>query len=225
MRILLVEDETALAEALSELLRAGGYSVDRAATGGAAAELASANPYDLVILDWSIPPPSGIELLSEWRAAGNDVPVLMLTGRVGIEDRVDGLDRGADDYLTKPFPIAELMARVRSLLRRGARPVQDVLRARQLVMDRTARLVSVRGRSLDLSPKEFAVLEQLLLHRDEVLDRAHLGEHAWDRAFDPLSNVIDVTVHRLRKKIAALGEPDLLQTVKGVGYIIRDETA
>ncbi|HKI87337.1 MAG TPA: winged helix-turn-helix domain-containing protein, partial [Thermoanaerobaculia bacterium] len=100
-----------------------------------------------------------------------------------------------------------------------------VLRARQLVMDRTARLVSVRGRSLDLSPKEFAVLEQLLLHRDEVLDRAHLGEHAWDRAFDPLSNVIDVTVHRLRKKIAALGEPDLLQTVKGVGYIIRDETA
>ena len=223
MRILLVEDETALADALMELLRSEGYSVDLATAGRHAAELADLNPYDLVILDWSIPPPSGIDLLNEWRGAGNNVPVLMLTGHTGLEDRVDGLDSGADDYLTKPFPIAELLARVRSLLRRRERPVKDVLSAGALLMDRTARKVSVSGRTLTLSPKEFAVLEQLLLYRGTVLDRAHLAEHAWDRAFDPLSNVIDVTVHRLRKKIDAHGGNGLLVTVKGAGYMIGDE--
>lgn len=225
MRVLLVEDETTLADALAELLRSEGYSVDLATTGASAAELACLNPYDLVILDWSIPPPSGLELLSRWRAEGNSVPVLMLTGHTGLEDRVDGLDRGADDYLTKPFPIAELLARVRSLLRRRERPLHDVLVVGDLMMDRTAHRVSVEGEPLALSPKEFAVLEQLLLHRGTVLDRSHLAEHAWDRAFDPLSNVIDVTVHRLRKKIEAVGQGDLLHTIKGVGYMIRSEQA
>lgn len=225
MRILLVEDEATLADVLVELLRSEGYSVDLATNGSSAAEFACLNPYDMVVLDWSIPPPSGLELLSRWRAEGNNVPVLMLTGHTGLEDRVDGLDSGADDYLTKPFPIAELLARVRSLLRRRERLLQDVLTAGSLVMDRTAHRVSVDGQPLALSPKEFAVLEQLLLYRGTVLDRSHLAEHAWDRAFDPLSNVIDVTVHRLRKKIEAVGEANLLLTVKGVGYMIRSEQA
>ncbi len=225
MRILLVEDESSLADALLDLLRSEGYSVDLATTGNHAAELASLSPYDLVILDWSIPPPSGLDLLAQWRGQGSEVPVLMLTGHTDLEDRIDGLDSGADDYLTKPFPIAELLARVRSLLRRRERPLQDVLSAGDLVMDRTAHRVTVAGQPLDLSPKEFAVLEQLLLYRGRVLDRSHLAEHAWDRAFDPLSNVIDVTVHRLRKKIEAEGQESLLLTVKGVGYMIRGEQA
>ncbi|HBL25896.1 MAG TPA: DNA-binding response regulator [Acidobacteria bacterium] len=225
MRILVVEDEEVLAEAVVEALRQESHAVDRACDGAEADELAAVNTYDLIILDWTIPPPSGIDLLRTWRRAGRETPVLMLTGRSGVHDRVDGLDTGADDYLTKPFSLVELRARVRSLLRRGVRPLQDLLQADDLEMDRSARRVTVAGAALDLSPKELALLEYLLLNRDRVVSRGEIAEHVWDDSFDPLSNVIDVTVHRLRRKIDGDRAERLLHTLKGIGYVLRSRRA
>lgn len=223
MRLLVVEDEEALAEAVVEALRLEHYAVDLAADGSTADELMMVNDYDLVVLDWSIPPPTGIELLERWREQGSETPVLMLTGRTSIEDRVDGLDRGADDYLTKPFSLEELLARVRSLLRRREKELNMELSADDLVMDRAACVVKVDGAEVGLSPKEFTVLEYLLTRRDEVVSRTDLIEHAWDDAFDSMSNVVDVVVHRLRKKIDGDRELRLLHTVKGAGYLLRSE--
>ncbi|HEY2737074.1 MAG TPA: response regulator transcription factor [Thermoanaerobaculia bacterium] len=223
MRILVVEDEEVLADALAEGLRDESYAVDLATRGTEADELMAVNAYDLVILDWTIPAPSGIELLRMWRRAGNDTPVLMLTGRAGVADRVGGLDTGADDYLTKPFAFDELLARARSLLRRRARPLVAALTAGDLEMDRSAHTVRVAGEGIDLAPKEFAVLDYLLLHKGKVVSRAELSEHVWDDSFDSLSNVVDVTVYRLRKKIDGERAEKLVQTLKGVGYVLRDE--
>ncbi len=225
MRILVVEDEAVLADAIVEVLRDEAYAVDLATDGTAASELMEVNTYDLVVLDWTIPPPSGIELLTEWRAAGRATPVLMLTGRAEVEDRVSGLDCGADDYLTKPFSLAELLARVRSLLRRRDKPLQTVLAVDDLEMDRAARQVTVGGEPVELSPKEFALLEFLLRRPDEVVTRTQLTEHVWDDSFDAMSNVVDVTVYRLRKKIDGDRELKLLHTLKGVGYVLRSRRA
>ena len=225
MRILVVEDEPSLAEAVAEVLRDEAYAVDVATCGAAADELKGVNEYDLVILDWTIPAPSGIELLRKWRGAGDDTPVLMLTGRADVADRVGGLDTGADDYLTKPFSFDELLARARSLLRRRARPLVPALTAGDLVMDRSGHAVRVAGQLVDLSPTEFAVLEYLLTRKGQVVSRTELSEHAWDDSFDPLSNVIDVIVYRLRRKIDGGREEKLLQTLKGVGYLLRDQRA
>ncbi|HSG41408.1 MAG TPA: response regulator transcription factor [Thermoanaerobaculia bacterium] len=225
MRILVVEDEQVLAQALCEALEGEFYAVDLAADGQTASELADVNEYDLIVLDWTIPPPSGIELLRSWRQRGSDTPVLMLTARSGIDDRVDGLDTGADDFLTKPFSLQEFLARVRSLLRRRAKPLQTTLVAGDLEMDRAARRVTVAGQSLDLSPKEFALLEYLLNRKDEVVTRAEISEHVWDDSFDSVANVIDVTVHRLRKKIDGESCAKLLHTLKGVGYVLRSQRA
>jgi DNA-binding response OmpR family regulator len=223
MRILVVEDERVLAEALVEALQQEFHAVDLARDGETASELADVNEYDLIVLDWTIPPPTGIELLRSWRRAGRETPVLMLTGRSAVGDRVDGLDTGADDYLTKPFSLVELQARVRSLLRRRAKPLQSLLQADDLEMDRAARRVTVGGRPLDLSPKEFALLEYLLSRKDQVVTRTEISEHVWDDSFDPLGNVVDVTVHRLRRKIDGEREKRLLHTLKGVGYVLRGE--
>lgn len=217
MRILLVEDDEVLAVGLVEALEEDRYAVDLARDGATADELAAVSDYDLAILDWSIPPPTGLDLLGRWRARGLDLPVLMLTGRKTLEDRVSGLDTGADDYLTKPFAVAELLARVRSLLRRRERPLQPVA-AGDLELDRAARRVTVAGEPVHLSPKEFGVLEYLLAHRDEAVSRQDLGEHVWDHAWDPVSNTLDVIVYRLRKKIDADRPDRLLHTVPGVGY-------
>lgn len=225
MRVLVVEDEPALADALVELLTREAYATDHAADGSTAEELVSINTYDLVILDWTIPPPTGIELLRTWRRQGLDFPVLMLTARVSVGDRVDGLDTGADDYLAKPFSLVELLARVRSLLRRRDRPLQAALVAGDLEMDRSAHRVTVAGSELVLSPKEFGLLEYLLIRRGEVVTRTDLSEHVWDDHFDPLGNVIDVTVHRLRKKVDGEREDRLIHTVKGVGYVLRSKRA
>ena len=221
MRILIVEDEAVLAQALVEVLEGEFYAVDQAGDGETASEMAEINNYDLVVLDWTIPPPTGIELLRLWRRPGKDMPVLMLTARSGIDDRVDGLDTGADDFLTKPFSLPEFLARVRSLLRRRAKALQPTLSAGDLVMDRAARRVQVDGRSLDLSPKEFGLLEYFLSRKDEVVTRTELSEHVWDDSFDSFGNVIDVTVHRLRKKIDGDRGDKLLQTLKGVGYVLK----
>jgi len=214
-----VEDDETLVEALVEGLTDELYAVDHAADGTTADELAAVHEYDLVILDWSIPPPNGIELLRRWRGRGMSVPVLMLTGRGGVEERVSGLDTGADDYLVKPFAFEELVARVRSLLRRrpqGLRPLE----AADLRMDRAARRVTVGGAPVKLTPKEFGVLEHLLAHVDHVVPREALAEHVWDAAFDAMSNTLDVIVYRVRKKIDGGREDKLIHTVTGVGYML-----
>ena len=223
MRILVVEDEPVLAQALVEALEGEYYAVDQANDGETASELADVNTYDLIVLDWTIPPPTGIELLRTWRREGRDVPVLMLTGRSTVPDRVDGLDTGADDFLTKPFSLAELLARVRTLLRRREKPLQATLSAGDLEMDRAARRVTVAGRPLTLSPKEFALLEYFLNNKDRVVTRTELSEHVWDDSFDSFGNVIDVTVHRLRKKIDGDRQDRLLHTLKGVGYVLNNQ--
>ena len=223
MRILLVEDEATLASALVEALEHESYAVDHAPSGAAAEELAEVNDYDLIILDWEIPPPTGIELLARWREAGIETPIVMLTGRAELDDRIGGLDSGADDYLTKPFSVSELLARVRSLLRRGEKSLQMRLEADDLAMDRAAHEVRVAGEPVPLSPKEFALLEYFLRNVGRVLTRTDISEHVWDDEFDSFANVIDVTVHRLRRKIDGDRESKLLHTVKGVGYVLRAE--
>jgi DNA-binding response OmpR family regulator len=225
VRVLVVEDEEALAQTLVEVLEGEYYAVDQAADGSTASELADVNTYDLIVLDWTIPPPTGIDLLRRWRGQGRETPVLMLTGRIAVADRVDGLNTGADDYLTKPFSLAEFLARVRSLLRRSPRPLHATLKAGDVEMDRTTHRVTVGGEPLALSPKEFALLEYLLVRKDEVVSRGEITEHVWDDSFDSFANVIDVTVHRLRKKIDGARPARLLHTVKGAGYVLRGERA
>jgi two-component system OmpR family response regulator len=223
MRILLVEDDEMIATAVEEALVVSHYAVDRVSDGVSADEMVGVNGYDAIVLDWGIPEPSGIELLRQWRANGVKTPVLMLTGRVEVDDRIDGLDSGADDYLTKPFSVAELLARVRSLIRRRERALLSRLVAGDVEMDRAAHQVTVEGEAIVLSPKEFSLLEYLLHHVDEVVTRTDISEHVWDDTFDAMSNVIDVTIHRLRGKIDGGRAGALLHTVKGVGYVIRSE--
>ncbi len=223
MRILVVDDNRDLAQSLASGLAAEAYAVDMAHDGPTADELVAVNPYDLIVLDWGIPPPSGIELLRAWRRQGLTMPVLMLTGKSDVEDRVSGLDNGADDYLTKPFSFPELLARVRSLLRRRDRPLEPELRAGDLVMDRATRRVTVGGEVLELTRQQFALLEYLLRHRDEVVTRTDLADHVWDGTLDSFSNLVDVAVHRLRQKIDGDRDKRLLHTVKGAGYMLRGE--
>ena len=223
MRILVVEDDPRMSDLICEALQDACYAVDPAAEGETADELMGVNDYDLVVLDWGIPAPSGIELLRVWRQQGYSMPILMLTGRDTVEDKAGGLDTGADDYLTKPFSFVEMLARVRSLLRRRRVPLQIVLEAGDLRLERSRHLVTVAGSPIALSPKEFAVLEYLLRRKDEVLTRADIEEHAWDEASDPMANVVDVTIHRLRKKVDGERRHKLIHTVRGVGYMLRSE--
>jgi DNA-binding response OmpR family regulator len=222
MRILLVEDDEDLAAALREALEDELYAVDVAATGGAAEELSAVNDYDLAVLDWSIPPPNGLEVLSAWRSAGLELPVLMLTGRGEVHDRVSGLDGGADDYMAKPFDLQELLARVRSLLRRRDRPMPP-LETAELTLDRAAREVRLGADRIHLTPKEFGILEYLMLRCDQAVSRAELAEHVWDRNSDPMSNTLDVLVYRLRKKIDGDRPDKLLHTVTAIGYMLTSE--
>ncbi len=223
MLILVVEDDVEMAELVCEALRADLYAVDLASTGEEASERMAVGLYDLVVLDWSIPPPSGMQLLETWRREGIDTPVLMITGRDTVEDRAEGLDRGADDYLTKPFSFRELLARVRSLLRRREVHGSEVRRAGDLCFDQARRQATIGGEVLSLSAKELELLEFLLRRRDQVVSRRELEENVWDSAFDSAANVVDVTVFRLRKKIDAGRRGRLLHTVRGKGYILRGE--
>ncbi|MCH9650191.1 MAG: response regulator transcription factor [Deltaproteobacteria bacterium] len=218
MRILLVEDDRNLGDAVAEELREELYAVDLARDGDTAAELMIVNEYDGVILDRNIPPPTGLELLRRWRQEGSLTPVLVLTARSSMEDRVGGLDAGADDYLAKPFEFTELKARVRSLVRRSARPATAWLRAGDLAMNPDKRRVQVADFPLRLSAREFDVLEYLLRHQGAVVPRARLLEKVWEVNFDPMTNVVEVFIHRLRSKVGKLTDQKLIQTVKGVGY-------
>ncbi len=221
MRLLIVEDERPLALHLAKGLREEGFAVDVAATIEQASELTVETSYDLVLLDRGLPDGDGVRLLHALREQGWTAPVLVLTARDLTSDKVEGLDSGADDYLTKPFAFAELLARVRALLRRRGLEPAMVLTVDDLRLDRTARLAERAGAPLELTPKEYALLEYLMLHAGAAKSRAEIAEHVWDLSYEARSNVIDVIVARLRRKLEAGGRPRLLQSVTGLGYALR----
>ena len=221
MRALVVEDEHRLADRLARGLREEGFAIDVAPTMALARELASGADYDLVLLDLKLPDGSGLDLLAEWRRDGIGVPVLVLTAKDLLDDKVRGLRTGADDYLTKPFSFAELLARIQALLRRSAAPLRSVLEVGDLRVDRGGHRAERAGRALELTAKEFALLEFMALRTEQVLSRATIAEHVWDGGYDAQSNVIDVIVSRLRRKLEAGGGSRVLHTVGGVGYTLR----
>lgn len=220
MRLLLVEDEAALAQVIVRRLKDAGYAVDWVADGEEALSYAQAVPYDGLILDQLLPRRDGLSVLRELRRRGDKAPVLVLTALDALEDKVKGLDAGADDYLTKPFAFEELLARVRALLRRRGEPCDGpVLRVADLALDTTTHKVTRAGQEIYLTAKEYAVLEYLMRHPDQVLSRAQIAEHVWDYDFTGLSNVVDVYIRYLRRKVDGPAyEPKLIQTVRGVGY-------
>jgi DNA-binding response OmpR family regulator len=221
MRILLVEDDPKLSRLLGRGLREEGFAVDATADGEDGAWRAVENDYDAIVLDVNLPGMDGFSVLEKLRTKGRKTPVLMLTARGALEDRLRGLNSGADDYLRKPFDFEELLARIRALLRRAA-PEKDVrLRAGDLVLDPQKREVVRAGQCVELTAKEFAILEYLLRHKEYVISRTTLSEHVWDENFDAMSNVVDVTVYGLREKIHAHGDP-LVHTVRGAGYVLRE---
>ena len=221
VRILIVEDEHRLGEHVAKGLREEGLAADLAASRTRARELMIENPYDLVLLDLMLPDGDGLALLRDWRREGHSTPVLALTARDLLADKIAGLDAGADDYLTKPFAFEELLARIRALLRRRASEPMNLLTLGDLSLDRTARRVLRGRREIELTPKEFALLEHFLLHPGATLTRAEIAEHVWDERYEARSNVIDVMVARLRRKLEAGGDSRLLQAVPGMGYVLR----
>jgi DNA-binding response OmpR family regulator len=221
MKILVVEDDRKVAGFVEQGLKEEGHVVDVARDGEEATMLAHVNDYDAVLLDVVLPKKNGFQIAAELRREGRNTPILMLTSRDAPEDVVRGLDAGADDYLSKPFHFDELLARIRALHRRGGAERLDVLRYGAVTLDRLRHVATVDGRPLDLTPKEFQLLEFFLLHAEEVVRRTTLLEKVWDMHFDPESNVVDVHVGNLRRKLArAAGEP-LLATVRGVGFSLR----
>ena len=223
MRLLVVEDDQAIARALRAGLGARGYAVDTAGRADEGAALCAEHSYDCLVLDLGLPDADGLVLLRQLRDHGNAVPVLVLTARGDLAERVAGLDAGADDYLAKPFAFTELLARVRALLRRGAQALPAILRVGDLEID-PARFSVRRGETpVVLTAKEFAILEYLARHVGELVTRSQLLEECWDRNYDGLSNLVDVYVSRLRRKIALPGRPLLLHTVRGAGFILDAE--
>jgi len=219
--VLVVEDETRMAALLKRGLEEEGYAVDLAADGDEGLYLAVENDYDVVLLDAMLPGLSGYDVCRQMRQRRRWSPVLMLTARDGIADRVAGLDAGADDYLTKPFAFAELTARIRALLRRGSSERAPVLEIGDLTLDPAAHSVTRAGQTVDLTAKEFALLELLMRHPGEVLSRTRILEHVWDFAYDPSSNVVDQYIAYLRRKIdKPFGREDV-ETVRGAGYRLR----
>lgn len=222
MRILFVEDDATLRESVMTYLRREGFAVDAAGTGAEARALAAMSPYDAVILDVRLPDDDGFALCTAFRARRPPPRILMATARDGLADRIAGLDLGADDYLVKPYALAELVARLRALLRRPNADADVVWQVADLTLDPATRMAARAGRPIALTTKEYAVLELLMRSRGRVVTRQYISEHAWDDNFDPLSNVIDVYIGRLRRKIDGPGEPPLLETLRGTGYRIRE---
>ncbi|MBN1201248.1 MAG: response regulator transcription factor [Anaerolineae bacterium] len=223
MRILVVEDEPGIANFVRQGLQEAGYAVDVTWDGQEGLAYALATEYDVLVLDIMLPRMNGLDLLRELREQGNKTPTLMLTARDTVEDRVIGLDAGADDYLVKPFAFPELLARVRALLRRPPLQTGTVLVAGDLEMDTSTRQVQRGERLIDLSPREFAVLEYLMRHPNQVLTRTQIGEHVWDLCFYNESNVVDVYIGYLRRKVDTDSDYPLIHTVRGVGYRLSAE--
>ncbi len=220
MRILIVEDERKLAGILMRSLKGEGYAVDSAETVAEAVELSQAVHYDLIVLDLLLPDSSGTSFLRNLRQQQQDVPVLVLTARTDIEAKVENFEAGADDYLTKPFAFAELLMRVRALLRRGPVVQKNVLKMADLELDRLTRQVRRGGQRIELSPKEYSLLEYLLLNPGRVLSRSMIIDRVWDHSFEGFTNIVDVYVRQLRKKVDETYEPKLIRTVRGLGYSI-----
>jgi len=221
MKILVVEDETKIGDYLRQGLNEAGFVTDLARNGLDGHHLAMTEPYDLVILDVMLPDIDGWRILQSLHEAGKKVPVLFLTARDSVEDRVKGLELGADDYLVKPFAFAELLARVRTLLRRGATPAAETtLKVADLELDLVRRRVSRGGQRIQLTAKEFSLLELLMRHQGEVMPRSLIASQVWDMNFDSDTNVIDVAIRRVRAKIEDGFDSKLIQTVRGMGYML-----
>jgi DNA-binding response OmpR family regulator len=221
MRILLVEDERRVASFVTRALRENSYTVDVAETGEKAIELATRTPYDSILLDIRLPGVSGLQVCHELRQAHIDTPILMLTARSLVEQRVEGLDAGADDYLTKPFAVAELLARVRALVRRRLNDGGRLLRYADIEIDRHQRRVTRAGRAIPLTTREFALLEFLMGRAPDVVPRTEIIEHVWDVHFDTETNLVEVYINRLRQKLGVEGESKIIHTVHGIGYCMR----
>jgi DNA-binding response OmpR family regulator len=218
MRILLVEDERKVASFIARALRENAYAVDIAESGEKALELSMDVTYDAILLDVRLPGLSGIQVCRELRQQGTEAPVLMLTARSLVEQRVEGLDAGADDYLSKPFALAELLARVRALVRRGLHSGNAKLQYADLELDRHRHRATLGKEVVPLTSKEFALLELFLLHAPELVTRTEIIEHVWDRHFDSETNLVEVYVNRLRQKIDQNRPAKLIHTVRGIGY-------
>ncbi|MGA8181704.1 MAG: response regulator transcription factor [Desulfobacterales bacterium] len=223
MKILVVDDESELLEQLKETLAGQKYDVDTAVDGTSALDKLFDTPYDLVILDIMLPFVDGLGILREIRKAKINTPVLMLTAKGTVEDKIKGLDYGADDYLAKPFALAELMARIRSLLRRASDHRNSMLTIGDVSLNTKTRLVSSKGKSVELTPKEFSILEFLLYNKNRAVSRFTIAEHVWGDAFDPftMSNFIDVHIKNLRRKIDD-ADKNIIRTIRGIGFIIED---
>jgi DNA-binding response OmpR family regulator len=221
MRVLVVEDSRRLAGIIKRGLLEEGYAVDNAYDGEEAEFMAGSTPFDLIILDIMLPKKDGLSVCRDLRAKNVHAPILMLTAKDSVEDKVAGLDTGADDYLVKPFAFSELLARLRALLRREVLPKAQKVQVGDLSLDPASREVWHDGSSLDLTAKEYAILEYFMRRPNAVVTRTMLGESVWDYEFDGLSNIIDVYVRRLRKKIDQDGQASLIQTVRGAGYRLR----
>jgi len=224
MKLLLVEDEPRVAHFIARGLREQSFAVDIASDGEAALYQLSISEYDLIILDVMLPLKNGFEVCREVRAQGVTQPVLMLTARDAVDDRVTGLDAGADDYLGKPFDFKELLARIRALLRRRTKELRpEVLKVADLIIDRSRHAVTRAGRNINLTAKEYSLLEFFVSRADMLVGRSEIAEHVWDENFDPFSNVIDVYVKRLRKKIDEGFSSPLIHTRRGEGYMLRTD--
>lgn len=225
MRILIVDDEPSLLGQLKRTLQGQRYMVETAVDGEEAMDKLFETPFDLIILDIMLPKRDGLSVLQEIRQAGMITPVLMLTARGEIDDKVKGLNLGADDYLAKPFSLDELLARVRALLRRSGSQADSVLQVQDLRLDTVSREVTKGGKRVELTPREFSILEFLLYNKNRVVPRFSLAEHVWGDAFDPfsMSNFMDVHIKNLRRKIGDSGHGTIVRTVRGVGYTVKDE--
>lgn len=223
MRLLVVEDDPRMAALLKRALEEDGYAVDVTADGNEALWLGTENDYDVVVLDGMLPGLDGFEVVRRWRGDQRWHPVLMLTARTGIQARIAGLDAGADDYLAKPFSFGELTARLRALTRRGSSERPVTLHAGDLLLDPSARRVTRAGQRIELTAKEFALLELLMRKKGEVLTRTYILEHVWDFAYDPSSNVVDQYISALRRKLDKPFDRDDVLTVRGAGYRLRGD--
>jgi DNA-binding response OmpR family regulator len=224
MRLLIVEDDKKVADFIARGLRAEGFAVDVASDGTTGWQMASIVDYDLIVLDLMLPGIHGTELLRRLRRKGANAPVLVVTARDGTADKVENFEAGADDYLTKPFAFAELLVRVKALLRRPPGTRIQVLRVADLEVDRLTRQVSRAGRRIELTAKEFALLEYLAAHAGRTVSRTMIVEHVWDESFEGLTNIVDVYVRHLRAKVDDPFSFKLLRTIRGVGYSISDES-
>lgn len=223
MRILVVEDEKKVASFIKRGLEEEKYEVETALDGEEGLKMAAEKPYDLVVLDWMLPKKDGLSVVKELREKKNATPVLMLTAKDSLEDIIAGLDSGSDDYLTKPFAFAELLARVRALLRRSEMDKGAEIRFADLRLDPVTHKVWRKDKEIDLTAKEYGLLEYFMRNPNQVLTRTMIADHVWDYTFDTFTNIIDVYVNYLRKKIDREADKKLIHTVRGVGYIFKEE--